>query len=75
MLVWLLIALAFTLVVGGYLLFVYLSALTDFKMTPRKPMFLCNKHGAISRENVITFLGVEYCPRCYNDSLRVAERI
>ncbi len=73
------VLLFFAILYGGY---VYLSAYAFVKQMPRRDMFLCDKHGAISPEYVIQFqVGPKadevqkYCSICFHEKMSKAEKI
>ena len=72
------------IIVGLLLYFgwIYFSAYAYVKQLPRKNMFLCDRHGAISPEYTISFqVGPKeddvqkYCALCFHDKLKKAEQI
>lgn len=46
----------------------------ETKSSPRKAMFWCAKHGALPTDTVIKFMEMDYCPICFHDNLKIAER-
>ena len=62
-----------------YLLFVVVEASNTARLTPRKPMFVCDKHGAVAEEYLIVFQldgitkePIKYCPFCYEERTKQA---
>lgn len=68
----------FLVLSGGfiaYLLYLVLEAWLDTKTAPRQEMFWCNAHGAILKAHCITLLDSPYCPRCFTERMKSAEKI
>jgi len=62
--------------VGGlYILYLWLDAWAAAKTAPRSEMFLCDTHGPMRKEHMITFVGIPYCPLCFHSKLTRAEKI
>ena len=57
-----------------WLAYLCISAWWEVKNTVRKPMILCDRHGPILEENVITFMEVPYCPLCWNEKWNAAKQ-
>jgi hypothetical protein len=69
------------LVVAGvmYLAFVSHLAKDQVSAAPREDMFLCEVHGPIARRHVLKLEGytekpIEYCPICWRDKIKAAEK-
>lgn len=58
-----------------YVAYVLLKSYDVVKKTPREDMFLCQKgHGPLPKKSLINFMGEDYCPICFHERLKVAEK-
>lgn len=71
--IWIFLGLCF--IVGCYFAIIWLEAYIEVKGQPREEMFLCDKHGAISKRHLIKFMDFDYCPMCFHEKLSEAEKI
>ena len=59
----------------GYMVYILLHSFGIVRTTPRQDMFICPKgHGPISKDSLINFLGEDYCPICFHNKMRQAEK-
>lgn len=54
----------------GYLI---LGAFLSVKTAPREEMFICDKHGPLRKQHVISFAGIESCPICFHERMKTVE--
>ncbi len=57
-----------------YLVVTIVVSWAKTKSAPKVDMYLCNVHGPIPREGVISFLGADSCAICFHERLKKAER-
>jgi hypothetical protein len=67
--------LAAMILAGGYLIYVVLKAWALVRTAPRMDMFICPKgHGPLAESSLISFMGEKFCPICFHNRLKQAER-
>lgn len=52
-----------------------LRAYLVVRSAPRQDMFICQKgHGPLPKSSLINFVGEDYCPICFHQRMRQAEK-
>lgn len=58
-----------------YLAYLVFKGWSTIRTAPREDMFLCPKgHGPMSKSVLINFMGEDFCPICFHEKLKAAER-
>ena len=65
---------ALSIGVLGYLAYVAFWGWSAVRTMPRQDMFICPKGHMVATDLLIDFLGEKYCPICFHNRLRQAER-
>jgi len=61
--------------IGCYLFYILMTAYGKVKTMPRQDMFICQKgHGPIAKQHLINFMGEDFCPQCFHERLKKAEK-
>jgi hypothetical protein len=61
--------------IAAYFLYVLLKGWIVVRNAPRADMFICPKgHGPLPGSALIKFMGEDFCPLCFHNKLRQAER-
>lgn len=58
-----------------YVGYLCLSAYLVVRSAPRQDMFICKKgHGPLPKSALINFVGEDYCPICFHQTMKRAEK-
>jgi hypothetical protein len=60
--------------IATYFIGIFIMAMIEAKAAPREPMVWCPVHGAIRQQHMIKFLDSDFCPSCFHERMKKAEK-